>query len=157
MDSLKNDSNVFIRQSSQHPCWEEMSMNLKMTGVISLFCTCILLESAFGGKSKSYLHEIFVDGLQRSYIVYEPLTSTEKKLPLMIVLHGGLGNAQHMAKSTAMNEVADTGPFVVVYPNGVKINRRYRPKNSDRHPSDICDRDVKRCHDGLSSGSRNSR
>ena len=36
----------------------------------------------------------------------------------MIVLHGGLGNAEHIEKSSGMNLVADTGPFIVAYPNG---------------------------------------
>ncbi len=36
----------------------------------------------------------------------------------MIVLHGGLGNADHIEKSSGMNLVADTGPFIVAYPNG---------------------------------------
>ena len=57
--------------------------------------------------------------MQRSYIAYEPFTSDKNRLPLMIVLHGGLGNAEHIMKTSGMNDIADSGPFVVVYPDGV--------------------------------------
>jgi polyhydroxybutyrate depolymerase len=36
----------------------------------------------------------------------------------MIVLHGGLGNAKRMEEMTGMNDVADTGRFIVAYPEG---------------------------------------
>lgn len=61
---------------------------------------------------------IIVGGIERSYNVYRPTVPLSQKLPVMIVLHGGLGNADFIEKSTRMNSVADTGPFMAVYPNG---------------------------------------
>jgi polyhydroxybutyrate depolymerase len=72
-------------------------------------------------------HELSINGIQRSYLHYRPTASEPEKLPLMIVLHGGLGNAESIQQTTAMNEIADTGPFMVAYPNGVKV--RFSHKN----------------------------
>ncbi|GAX59665.1 poly(3-hydroxybutyrate) depolymerase [Candidatus Scalindua japonica] len=80
-------------------------------------------------KGQSTYHELVVKDVIRSYIVYKPIISDTKNVPVMIVLHGGLGNAKYMEKMTGMNDVADTGKFIVVYPNGTggrffKKNRR---------------------------------
>jgi polyhydroxybutyrate depolymerase len=56
-------------------------------------------------KGRSQVHELVVGGIDRSYIVYRPMLSDTKDLPLMIVLHGGMGNAEYMEKMTGMNEV----------------------------------------------------
>jgi polyhydroxybutyrate depolymerase len=94
-------------------------MFFRMTGLITLLFAHTLLETASASNGKSTYHEMVVDGIQRSYIMYSPTTHSQKPLPLMIVLHGGLGNAEHIMKTTAMNDIADSGPFVVAYPNGV--------------------------------------
>lgn len=70
------------------------------------------------GKGKSVINELAVDGSIRSYIVYVPAVADTTGLPLMIVLHGGLGNAEHMERMTGMDEVADSGHFIVAYPDG---------------------------------------
>lgn len=36
----------------------------------------------------------------------------------MIVLHGGLGNAKAIEHNTSMDRIADSGQFLVAYPNG---------------------------------------
>ncbi len=82
-----------------------------------VICASGILSPAHS-KGLSKLHEIQVDGIQRSYRVYCPEDGRTRNLPLMVVLHGGLGNAHQIEKNTAMNNVADSGPFVVVYPNG---------------------------------------
>ncbi len=94
-------------------------MFLRMTGLISLLFAYILAETVAASNGKSDYIETVVDGIRRSYIVYTPITPNQKDIPLMIVLHGGLGNAEHIMETTAMNDIADSGPFVVAYPNGV--------------------------------------
>jgi polyhydroxybutyrate depolymerase len=64
------------------------------------------------------MRELKVDGAVRDYILYVPTLPDRKELPLMIVLHGGLGNAAHMERITGMNEIADAGKFMVAYPDG---------------------------------------
>lgn len=63
-------------------------------------------------------YELIVGSEKRSFIVYQPKLPSTEKVPLMIVLHGGLGNASHMEKVTGMDQVADQGGFIVAYPNG---------------------------------------
>src|SRR3990167_8674089 len=64
-----------------------------------------------------------IDGLERFYIVHVPddadLTS---RLPLVLVLHGGGGNAKQMMKFSKFNETADKGNFLAVYPEGYNKN-----------------------------------
>lgn len=66
------------------------------------------------------VYELTLNNTVRSYIVYKPIGTDTKGLPLMIVLHGGLGNAKHMEEMTGMNDIADTGKFLVAYPNGTE-------------------------------------
>jgi polyhydroxybutyrate depolymerase len=92
-----------------------------MLGVLCLLFIFLSIEIDAAENGRSSFNELVVDGIRRSYILYRPITSNKTDLPLIIVLHGGLGNARYMQKSTGMNEIADSGPFVVVYPNGTKI------------------------------------
>ncbi|MFH1158200.1 MAG: PHB depolymerase family esterase [Pseudomonadota bacterium] len=55
----------------------------------------------------------------RSFLLYKPSSVPEgKKMPLLIVLHGGLGNADYIAKELGMNQVAEKRGFMVAYLNG---------------------------------------
>ena len=55
----------------------------------------------------------------RPYEIYQPATlPKDQKIPLLIVLHGGLGNASYMQGHLGMNPVADRGNFMVAYLNG---------------------------------------
>ena len=79
----------------------------------------IISGVAVAGQGQSTVHELVVDGIVRSYIFYKPKGSDTKNLPLMIVLHGGLGNAGYIEKVTGMDDIADIGHFTVAYPNGI--------------------------------------
>lgn len=68
------------------------------------------------GRSRS---SITVDGIKRSYILHIPKSfSLEKKVPLIIVLHGGGGNAQSAEWDSVMSAQSEKDGFVVAYPNG---------------------------------------
>lgn len=64
------------------------------------------------------LYEMNVNGTPRSYKLFIPATASTTKLPLMIVMHGGLGNADETESTTGMNRVAANNNFMVAYPNG---------------------------------------
>lgn len=66
-------------------------------------------------------YSLDIDGEHRSYIVYKPASARGGDLPLMIVLHGGMGNARFIERKTGFNRVADRGGFIVAYPNGTLI------------------------------------
>jgi len=58
-------------------------------------------------------------GRERSYLVhvppgYDPAQPT----PVVLVFHGGGGNAENVRRMTGFDTVADTHGFIVVYPNG---------------------------------------
>src|SRR5208282_2572641 len=55
----------------------------------------------------------------RTYLLHlPPVYDGKRLLPLVIVLHGGGGNAPGAVRMTGFSEKADKGGFVVVYPNG---------------------------------------
>jgi polyhydroxybutyrate depolymerase len=92
--------------------------------LISIFLLIVFIillwniETFSNEKGNSITKTIIVGGVERNYNVYRPMVPVSQKLPVMIVLHGGLGNADFIEQSSGMNAVADTGPFMAVYPNG---------------------------------------
>jgi polyhydroxybutyrate depolymerase len=81
-----------------------------------LFFTAILVKPVQAQTNGT----IQFDGLTRSYIVYVPSAWTpSSSWPLVFVLHGFTQSAQTIMNVSNFNAVADTGSFIVVYPNGI--------------------------------------
>ena len=91
---------------------------------IAVAATCTL--AFLGANAAEHVSETFAG---RTALVYAP-----SNLPafgsraLVVVLHGGLGNAQRLAavrneSALNLNAVADQGGFVVVYLNGTPVAR----------------------------------
>lgn len=85
-------------------------MHLIVTGLVLLAGRTLAAEGQ--------LFQMQVGGEERSYKLFVPGGAPEGPLPLMIVMHGGLGNADETERTTGMNRVAETGQFLVAYPNG---------------------------------------
>lgn len=66
------------------------------------------------------LHFLTYDGLERSYLLFSPThAKTEHPLPLLIVLHGGGGNAEGQVQIAGnLNTYASQKGVMVVYANG---------------------------------------
>lgn len=66
------------------------------------------------------------DGRDRSYILHVPpqAATAKQRLPCVMVLHGGGGNAEQVADDTGFSALADRDGFVVVYPDGTGPLRR---------------------------------
>lgn len=65
---------------------------------------------------------INVDGLNRSHRLHiPPAGGSTSLLPLVINMHGFLGDAGLQEWYSGMNDIADTANFFVVYPNGTEI------------------------------------
>ncbi|MBI1194044.1 MAG: T9SS type A sorting domain-containing protein [Bacteroidetes bacterium] len=63
-----------------------------------------------------------VDGRNRSYrLRIPPAASSGEPLPLIVSLHGFALSANSQESSSAMNAIADTAGFYVVYPNGTAV------------------------------------
>ena len=63
------------------------------------------------------------DGRVRTYHLYVPsgvqsgaITAT---LPLLVALHGGLGNGKQFERTSGFDGIAEANNFLVVYPDGV--------------------------------------
>jgi len=70
------------------------------------------------GNASEDLQTIVVGGKKRGYILHIPKKYSSKKVPLVIVLHGGGGNAQSGVVMSGFNKKSDQEGFIVVYPNG---------------------------------------
>ncbi len=68
-------------------------------------------------------HTLRHDGLERQYILYQPVFKTAHSgaRPLLLVLHGGGGTNRGMLRLTQnrFNALADRDGFLVVYPQGI--------------------------------------
>ena len=64
--------------------------------------------------------EIIINGQKRTYLLREPriIGRQNGKLPLVIALHGGGGNAQNAEKMMGWTSKGQAERFIVVYPNG---------------------------------------
>jgi polyhydroxybutyrate depolymerase len=88
----------------------------QMKFVNFIFCFAFIQAGA-----QDIAKQISIDGVKREYIVHLPPNFTsQKKLPLVLVFHGGGGTAQNSIQFYGMNAIADTANFIVVYPNGIK-------------------------------------
>jgi polyhydroxybutyrate depolymerase len=56
---------------------------------------------------------------RRSYLVHmPPVTAPQRRLPLVVAVHGAFETAKDMEKRTGFSDLADQEGFVAVYPNG---------------------------------------
>ncbi len=63
---------------------------------------------------------LVVDGRTRTFRVYRPTTvASTGRLPLVVMLHGGFGDAAQAESSYGWDAEADKEGFVVAYPDGV--------------------------------------
>lgn len=71
---------------------------------------------------------IDVGGQSRTYLLHVPPGRSQPGAlpPVLLVLHGGGGNATQMEKMTGLDALADLKGFVVVYPNGTGPLQRER-------------------------------
>ena len=64
--------------------------------------------------------EITVNGTKRTYILHLPKNYSESgKYPLVLIFHGGGGNAAQMQNYMKMDPIADREGFITVYPQGL--------------------------------------
>jgi len=69
---------------------------------------------AVGASTQS----ITVDGRVRTFHVYRP-AALPARTPLVLMLHGGFGSGTQAERSYGWDARADTGQFVVAYPDGL--------------------------------------
>jgi polyhydroxybutyrate depolymerase len=88
------------------------------TGIAAVL---LLALSPLRGSASDDKHPGTLDsaGRTRTYFVHTPPGyDGSEKLPLVMVLHGGGGNAENAEKMSGMSDKADEANFLVVYPDG---------------------------------------
>ncbi len=82
----------------------------------------LLLISSIQASSQTLTEKhISIDGRDRLYLLYTPSgLDNSKRYPLVIVLHGGGGNAKRMVEFSGFDHLAEKEKFLVLYPNGYK-------------------------------------
>src|ERR1700739_393409 len=91
--------------------------------VLEVLCLA-LLQLAYSGLLASSLsaerRTLRIGDLERTFSICVPkaYNDTQTPIPLVLVLHGGGGNADQAARPTGMNEAADKAPFIAVFPEG---------------------------------------
>jgi polyhydroxybutyrate depolymerase len=69
---------------------------------------------------KNIKSSLLIGDVEREYIIHLPTSySIEKKLPLVLIFHGGGGNAKQMQGYMGMDSIADRKNFICVYPQGI--------------------------------------
>jgi polyhydroxybutyrate depolymerase len=89
-------------------------------GVVLVIAGCVGREA---GKPSAFVegtsvHTLRVGGHDRAYRLYKP-KGLPASAPLVVVLHGGFGNAAQAERSYGWDELADSSKFIVAYPDGV--------------------------------------
>ena len=67
----------------------------------------------------SSTQKLTVGGMDRTYRLYVPSSlSFSSKVPLVVMMHGALGSGRQAEREYGWDEEADSGHFVVAYPDG---------------------------------------
>jgi polyhydroxybutyrate depolymerase len=96
-------------------------MRRVMVGILAI--VALLAGVALRGEARqgqrSFEGHLRVDGRDRGYLVdLPPQYDGRRALPLVLVFHGGGGNAAQVRTQTGFSELARTAGFIAVYPNG---------------------------------------
>ena len=86
-----------------------------------LFVIMLLVWVVPSGMATSgtEIHTLLHDDLEREFIIYTPASINKELVPVVLVLHGGGGDASAIRRQTRFDVVAEEGGFLAVYPNGV--------------------------------------
>ena len=86
-----------------------------------LFCVTFTAVAAISDNRSSENRQTLIhNGIERSYIIRVPgdLPKSNSQVSLVLVLHGGGGNADNAEKMTGFTDKAGKEGFIVVYPEG---------------------------------------
>ena len=102
-----------------------VSMRVKPTITLLLIagvfqCLTCRARTAAGNETQSAQHTLQHGGRERTYVVRAPSRTSRESgaVPLVIVLHGGGGNARNAEAMTGFTTKGEEERFIVVYPEG---------------------------------------
>jgi len=84
-----------------------------------LIVPMLLLCQSGASAATTNLGSILVHGQQRTFLMSAPDDSADAPtLPILIVLHGGLGNGRQVADQTGLTNYVDKDKFIAAFPDG---------------------------------------
>lgn len=90
-------------------------MRMTWKNLLAGLAVAVALSSGAHAQTRS----LTVDGMERSYIVHRPAgLARGSSVPLVIVLHGGLGSGAQAEHAYHWDETTDRNGFVAAYPDG---------------------------------------
>jgi polyhydroxybutyrate depolymerase len=79
--------------------------------------------AATGRDTSDESHTLVVSGVTRHYLLHVPANlPAGRRVPVVLVFHGGGGRASRMPGLTGFDQLADREQFIVAYPDGVGRN-----------------------------------
>lgn len=96
-----------------------------MKPVSCLILLCGLLMPMLVGAAGDPAEQVEFGGMDRTYLLHLPKPLPNNPLALVVVLHGGGGSAESVAKMTGFDAEADRQGFIVVYPDGTDQARPF--------------------------------
>lgn len=85
----------------------------------------LLLPASSGAQRGSPPTRLRIDGVDRHFLLRVPrdVLGRAARVPLVVVLHGGGGNAENGERMTGFTPLAERERFIVVYPEGTTRRR----------------------------------
>jgi polyhydroxybutyrate depolymerase len=101
-------------------------LRMILTAGILLFSIACESDDSDKTPPTHFVGELNVNGLDRTYMVNVPsTTSAGEKLPLVFMFHGTGGNASQAERDYGWTEKSSEENFIVVYPEGVAGDGRF--------------------------------
>src|SRR5262245_48239649 len=94
-----------------------MARRIDITLALAVPCVLAAVTVAAQRRTDSAEQTLTLDGRTRSYLVHD--FSRVPNAPVVIVLHGGGGNADNAVKMTGFDRIAQREGLIAVYPNGI--------------------------------------
>jgi polyhydroxybutyrate depolymerase len=91
---------------------------------MSMSLEALLAVLLLAGAATDAVHSLSHGGRERSYLLHD--FSGGRKAPLVLVLHGGGGNARNAAEMTGFDRIAARERLIVIYANGTSARERGR-------------------------------
>ncbi len=81
-----------------------------------LFTACA--SSAYPMPQEMHQHSLMIDGMERTFWVYDP--GVQQNAPVIFMFHGGGGSALGILEDAQWNDLAQRENCIIVYPEGTR-------------------------------------
>lgn len=92
-----------------------------LLGVSAGAAFCLAVSCSQTTAATAQERSIAVQGVRRTFLVYAPRPgAADKRLPIVMVLHGGRGDGRRVAALTGLGGYVDRWGFIAVFPDAVR-------------------------------------